>query len=56
MKVWVVSGYDLDYKSLIKPAVFMNKEEAENWCQLRNEEAFLIVYDLDEVEIKESLE
>lgn len=55
MKVWVVSGYDLNWKFLVKPAVFKNKEEAEAWYyNLSNEMDGLIKYGLDEVELKET--
>lgn len=55
MTVYVVSGYDLNWKTFYTPKVFKNKTDAEKYLE-KHKEDFLIVYDLDEVVIEEEFD
>lgn len=52
MKAYVISGYDLNWKTLLTPKVFLNKKSAEDYYNSIKENS-LQVYDFDEVEISE---
>ncbi len=52
MKAYVISGYDLDWKMLLTPKVFLDKKNAEDYYNKVSKNS-LQVYDLDEVEVNE---
>ena len=54
MKVYVVSGYDLDWKDNLPPRVFSNKEDAEAYYK-KVRHNLLETYDIFETELETEL-